>query len=37
MVPSSALAVATNSECMTFNGYSLGKTIRLGSFEFIAN
>jgi hypothetical protein len=37
MVPSSTLAIAIDDKCLTCSGFSLGETIRLGSFEFIAN
>jgi hypothetical protein len=37
MVPSSAIVVATNGERLKCGGFSLGKTIRLGNFEFIAD
>jgi hypothetical protein len=37
MVPSSTLTVATDSEHLTCGGFSLSKTIHLGSFEFIAD
>jgi hypothetical protein len=37
MVPSSTIIIATDVEHLTCGGFPLGKTIRLGSFEFIAN
>jgi hypothetical protein len=37
MVPSSTLAVSTDGERLTCGGFSLGETVRLGSFEFIAD
>jgi hypothetical protein len=37
MVLSYAITVATNGEHMMCSGFSLSETIRLGSFEFIAN
>jgi hypothetical protein len=37
MVLSYAITVATNGEHMMYSGFSLGETIHLGSFEFIAN
>jgi hypothetical protein len=37
MVPTSVLAFSTNGEHLTSNGFSLGETIHLGSFEFIAD
>jgi hypothetical protein len=36
MVPSSALAFSADGERLTYGGFSLGETIRLGRFEFIA-
>jgi hypothetical protein len=37
MVPSSVIVVAADSEHLTFGGFSLGETVRLGNFEFIAD
>jgi hypothetical protein len=37
MVLSSPLAIATDSECLTCGDFSLGETVRLGSFEFITD
>jgi hypothetical protein len=37
MVPSSAISVAANGECLTCGGFSLGKTTHLGSYEFITD
>jgi hypothetical protein len=37
MVPSSALAVAADSERLLCGGFSLGETIHFGSLEFIVN
>jgi hypothetical protein len=37
MVHSSALTIATDGEYFTCDGFSFGETVRLGSFEFIAN
>jgi hypothetical protein len=37
MVHSSALAVSVNGERLTCSGFSLSKTVRLKSFEFITN
>jgi hypothetical protein len=37
MVPSFALAISTVGECLTCGGFSLGETICLGSFKFIAD
>jgi hypothetical protein len=37
MVLLSALAVAADGERLTCGGFSLGETVRLGSFEFIAD
>jgi hypothetical protein len=37
MVPSSTLAFSVDGEHLTCGGFSLGKTIHLGSFEFIAD
>jgi hypothetical protein len=37
MVPSSALVVATDGECLTCGGFFLSETIHLRSFEFIAD
>jgi hypothetical protein len=36
MVPSSILTITVDGEHLTCGGFSLGKTIRLGSFDFIA-
>jgi hypothetical protein len=35
MVPSFALTVATDGECLTCSGFSLSETIHLRTFEFI--
>jgi hypothetical protein len=35
MVPSSMLIVSIDVECLTCDGFSLGETVHLGSFEFI--
>jgi hypothetical protein len=37
MVPSCALAVIADGEHLTCGGFSLGETIHLGNFEFIAD
>jgi hypothetical protein len=37
MVPSSVLIITANGECLTCGGFSLGETIRHGSFEFITD
>jgi hypothetical protein len=37
MVPSSVLAVSTNSERLTCDDFSLGEIIRFGSIEFITD
>jgi hypothetical protein len=37
MVPSSALVVATDGECLTCGGFFLSETVHLRSFEFIAD
>jgi hypothetical protein len=37
MVPSSTIAVATDSEHLTCGGFSLGKIVHLGKFKFIAD
>jgi hypothetical protein len=37
MVHSFALAVSTDGECLTCSGFSLDKTIRFGSLEFITD
>jgi hypothetical protein len=37
IVPSSAITSATYGEHLTHGRFSLGKTVRLGNFEFIAN
>jgi hypothetical protein len=37
MTPSSALIIATDGECLTCGGFSLGGTFHPGSFEFIAD
>jgi hypothetical protein len=37
MVPSSAIAITADGERLSCGGFSLGETIRLGNFEFIAD
>jgi hypothetical protein len=37
MVPSSVLIVSDDGEHLTCDGFFLGKIVRLGSFEFIAD
>jgi hypothetical protein len=37
MVPSSALVVPADGECLSYGGFSLGETIRFESHEFIAD
>jgi hypothetical protein len=37
MVPSSALAIAADGECLMCCGFSLRKTVCLGNFEFIVD
>jgi hypothetical protein len=37
MVPSSVITVTADDECLTCGGFYLGKTVHLGSFEFIAD
>jgi hypothetical protein len=37
MVPSSSIAVAADGEYLMCGGFSLGETVRLGNFEFIAD
>jgi hypothetical protein len=37
MVPSSSIVVAADGEHLTCDGFSLGETIHLGSFEFITD
>jgi hypothetical protein len=37
MIPSSSIAVATDSKRLTCGGFSLGEPARLGNFEFIAD
>jgi hypothetical protein len=37
MVPSSAITIAADGECLTCGGFSLGETVRFRSFEFIAD
>jgi hypothetical protein len=36
MVPSFAITVDVDGECLTCGGFSLNKTVHLGNFEFIA-
>jgi hypothetical protein len=36
-VPSSAINVTADGECLTCVGFSFGETVRLGSFEFITD
>jgi hypothetical protein len=36
-VPSSAINITADGECLTCVGFSFGETVRLGSFEFIAD
>jgi hypothetical protein len=37
MVPSSTITIAADGECLTCDGFSLGETVHLGNFEFIAD
>jgi hypothetical protein len=37
MVPPSSIVVTADDECLTCGGFSLGKPVHLGNFEFIAN
>jgi hypothetical protein len=37
MVPPSSITIATKGECLTSGGISLGETVHLGNFEFIAD
>jgi hypothetical protein len=37
VVPSSSIIVVTDGECLAYGGFSLGKPVHLGNFEFIAN
>jgi hypothetical protein len=37
MVPSSAITVAADGECLTCGGFSLGETVYLGNFECITD
>jgi hypothetical protein len=37
MVPSYAITIAVSSDRLIYNGFSLGETIRLRSFEFIVD
>jgi hypothetical protein len=37
MVSSSVIIITTNSECLTYGGFSLGETVSLGNFEFITD
>jgi hypothetical protein len=37
MVPSSTISVATGGECVMCGGFSLGETVHLRNFEFIAD
>jgi hypothetical protein len=37
MVPSSSIAITADGEHLACGGFSLGKPVRLGNFEFIAN
>jgi hypothetical protein len=37
MVPSSAITVSADGEHLTCGGFSLGETVHLGSFDFIAD
>ncbi len=37
MVPSSAIIIAIDGECLTCGGFSLSETVHLGNFEFIAD
>jgi hypothetical protein len=37
MVPSSAIAIGGDGEHLTCDGFSLGETVHLGNFEFIAD
>jgi hypothetical protein len=34
MVPSSAITITVDGECLSCDGFSLGKTIHFGSLEF---
>jgi hypothetical protein len=37
MVPSPAITIATDGECLTCGGLSLGETVHLGNFEVITD
>jgi hypothetical protein len=37
MVPSSMITITTDGECLMCGGFTLGKTVYLGSIEFIAD
>jgi hypothetical protein len=37
MVPSSAITITIDSECLMCGGFSLGNNVHLGNFEFIAD
>jgi hypothetical protein len=37
MVPSSAITIAADGECLTCGGFSLGETVYLGNFECITD
>jgi hypothetical protein len=37
MVPSYAITIAIDGECLMCGGFPLGETVHLGNFKFIAN
>jgi hypothetical protein len=37
MIPSSAITVAADGECLMCDGFSLGEMVRLGNIEFITD
>jgi hypothetical protein len=37
MVSSSVLTAVADGDCLTCGGFSLGETVHLGNFEFIAD
>jgi hypothetical protein len=37
MVPSSAIVIAADDECLTCGGFTLGETVRVRNFDFITD